>query len=588
MRHLFTTILLWAIAMPFVAHSQSIWDGHVAFSEGRYQDAIDIYQQEIDEGSDWDWLPEIIETVEKRMELGDISPEHVHRIGVIFVVEREVVQSDESSEVFVDVTEEQKLEWLVNFNVMAQVIESFSDGGWTLEMDTVSAHSRYYEGSELAPDNPDHLDLEAYWFNNTENFDSFITLSNTRSPARGLARAYPIIKGAVYGPSRGMAAVNSETHGFPTLLHEFFHVIEWVSNAIDVVHGWREDARDNFPDWTGETEYDYYRWQFADTLVHAGWDLMQHKDRWLPFNWSENAYQEIVSAYSDIPYESRKYGRDLYDSARAMKGTNLEMAIELFEQALALNPYHELTLIELLEYQRFDADVPENVDLYTSRLQTLREASAWYWVRDETLDYGDVVGMWHREEMSNQDPFKTIDITNLVQGQGEYEATFYYLEGWDRVNLDTVYLLENGEIVATDIHEGWSGTVKENNFYRLTLNQYDETATYELKARITTSSGFDSKGQIHFRLVAGIVNSAWDEHSRPLIYPNPSSDRLVLSHDILNSEYRIYDLQGKDMFDQVKIDDEKGVVSIVDLSPGLYIFRIFENEKIRTVSFIKL
>ncbi len=564
-----------------------IWDGHVAFSEGRYDDAIALYQQAIDEGSTWDWLPELIETAEVRQSLGNVSADHVHHIGVIFVTELNEIQEDGTVITTADVSEEQKEEWLVNFYLMKEVIEGFSNGGWTLQIDTASAVSTYHTGAELKPDNPDHLNLESHFFLSMADIDSYITVSNTRSPARGLARKYPIINGAVYGPHRGMAAVNAGTHGFSVLIHEFFHIVEWVSNAIEVTHGYYEENRHHFPEWTGTTEFDYYRWHFTATLPDAGWELMQHRHRWIPYHWSEDAHQTILEAMNGILLQTRRKGVDLYDSARALKNDDPEGAIALMEEAIQMNPYHPDILLELLEYYRQEEPDTEKSLLYESRFNEIRDAGAWYWVTDETAALGSVVGMWHPEDMSVDDPFFTFDVTNEVTSPGRYDVAFYYLEGWNGAEIDSVYILEGDIVVASDIHHGQSGNAKNDHIYSLNLLEYDPEASYFLKARITPwGNGTDSKGQIHFTLKEPFEITYAENQHQVAIYPNPSNGTIKFTNPSNIRQLIVYSTRGEVLW-TLSHFDLKEFADLSHLASGLYHIRYLEGNQWKYVKWIR-
>ncbi|HWP82129.1 MAG TPA: hypothetical protein VNN76_05700 [Bacteroidota bacterium] len=83
----------------------------------------------IAQGERWDWLPELIQTVQRRNDLGIIAPTYTHKIAVIFVMLlREISGSDTASSA--GVTQTQKNTWRVYFGVFKQTLESFSAGNW--------------------------------------------------------------------------------------------------------------------------------------------------------------------------------------------------------------------------------------------------------------------------------------------------------------------------------------------------------------------------------------------------------------------------------------------------------------------------
>lgn len=570
------------------AQSEAILNGHIAFGEERYDDAITQYNLAITQGSTWSWLPEIIETVEKRKLLGSIIPKDTHFIGAIFVTERNIIKDTGGVEKLVDVTPEQKEKWHIIFNLTKQVIQSFSDGNWSLEFDTISAISTYTENAELMPDNPDHLNLETYFFNELYRFDSYITFSNTRSPARGLARSYPVINGVLYGPSRGMAAINAGTHGFSTLLHEFFHVIEWVSNAIKITHGYRTNERDSFPDWTGNTEYDYYRWQFSDTLAEVGWEKLNHRLRWIPFKWKYNEFQNIKNAYSTIPLEDRRRANVLYDSARAMKGDSLELAINLFEQVIGISPYHENALIELKEYYELVQIDYGKVVKHLLKLQQIRRVNDYYYVYDETKDLGDVIALWHREDMSEQGKFFEWDVTNKLDSTGDYQVTFYYTHGWKGVEIDSLFLLENEFPFNSDIHKGWSGKTKTDNVYNLLSFHKNDGQQYLIRVKLTSKGGTDSWGQVHFKYLGDLILIPESKNRIPLkLYPNPVEDYLRINSESIIENLVVYNITGQEIMVERNIHDKIFEKDVSSWSSGLYILRISTQTETYTYELLK-
>lgn len=179
--------------------------GHAAFGEGRYDDAIRLYRlaaaQGARLGSAEDWLPELTEAAVARRNHGPIAPADTHRIGVIYVIEMVTVGRDGLRRSRPDVTPAQKETWRIYFALLRQVVEAFSGGGWALSFDEVNAVSSNIEGGRLAPWNPDLLDLDRYFLQHADSHDTYITLSNSVSPALGLPRRYPILSAVAYGPT---------------------------------------------------------------------------------------------------------------------------------------------------------------------------------------------------------------------------------------------------------------------------------------------------------------------------------------------------------------------------------------------------
>lgn len=73
-----------------------------------------------------------------------------------------------------------------------------------------------------------------------------------------------------------------------------------------------------------------------------------------------------------------------------------------------------------------------------------------------------------------------IDISNIINGPGEYVISYEHAGGSDQFNINSVALLENGELISEDKHilNGTGGS----SLYRLELKTYTKDTKYEMKA----------------------------------------------------------------------------------------------------------
>ena len=494
----------------FAQPDNALWRGHAAFSEGRYDDAISEYQANIDGGADWAWYPEMIETVRKKKELGEITPADTQRIIAIFMTE--VVEYTDSG-IFIsdDVTPEKKAEWVIVFGVMQKTIEAWSNGNFTLDFDTISSsyHIEKHEG--LSPNPARYNNLENWHFKNMKYYDSFATLSKVISPARGLAAQQAYLHYEIYGPDRGMFAVNGLNHGFPTLLHEFFHSIEWVSGVVHgVTHGYRDEYRDSFPDWTGETEYDYYRWHFETTIPAGGWKRLRHTTRWVPFRTDTAAWQEIHGIYADIPIVDRLIADTLvYDADVLINQEFYDSGLAILSKALELSPLHTYGLETLHDYYRVAEPDEAKAREAKEKLQLIRRIDDFYYNYPENDSLGEVIGFWHREDVPFSWDFVKWDVSEYLTGTGTYDFSFFYTYSWKGIEIDSVSLLLDNEMVSEDNHRGFSGHVKTDITYRLSVPDWDPGATYTLRAKIKGSGGVKSYGQIHLNRVSDCTGQSF-------------------------------------------------------------------------------
>ena len=585
------TLITFSFLNSSFGQADTLWYAHKAFGDGRYDDAINAYQAAIYEGSTWDWLPDLIETVQIRKDLGAITPADTHKIKVIIVVElNEIAGTDTTTTV--DTTPAQKKTWKIYFDVFRETIESFSAGRWTIAFDSVDAISHYQAGSTLKPDNPDQLNLEDEFFDSMSDFDSYITFSNTISPALGLARRYPYVNGAVYGPHRGMDAINSGTHGYNVLLHEFFHIVEWVSNRINPAHGFQANVRSNFPDWTGITEFDYYRWHFSETLGNREWSQLNHRTRWIPFKNNVDSLNQIRTAYSSTPIADRLQADNLFDEGMALKGPDITLAVDKWEEAITLSPFHVESLNELHDYYRLVNLNPVKVDALYEKLRLTRAVNAFYTLDTINRDYGDVIGMWHREDVGTQWKFFDWNFTSQVNKSGCYDVTFYYTNGFKALDMDSVSIVEDGVKLSLDPHVGFSGgNVKTDITYQLKIPTYKSESEYVLRAKIRGNGGVDSYGQVHFLFTSDsctvipdneppdeppvVVGIAEGDLPYINIYPNPASRQITIQGP-RSSAISIYNTKGQLVLNEL-ISNDHNIVQL-NLESGYYILQLIKPD----------
>lgn len=574
LKHCLSLILICFISNFTSAQSWSTWEGHIDFGNGNYSDAIAHYQAAIDSGSTWDWLPDLQVAAQDKINLGIINPSDTHKVAFIFVNELNIYSDTAGLTTLTDVTDSQKATWEVNFKLLKEVTEALSQGNWTIQYDTISATSHYTDTATLKPDNPDHLDLEDWFFTTMNQYDSYITFSNTRSPAMGLARKYPYIHGEVYGPDRGMCAINAGSHGFSVLFHEFFHVIEWVSNAITVSHGFEPANWSNFPDWTPGSELNYYSYHFHDTLTSVGWTRFNHRTRWVPFYPDTPAQDSLHTIYNTISLTDRQEADTLDQLAGPLAGSNIDSAAVLWNMALNLSPFHYESLYELVDYYRFDSVDAVKADEITQKLRLIRAFGDFYVVDTINQDYGNVIGLWHREDITESYEFYDLDITQFVQSEGCQHFYFYYTDGWQALQIDSVQLLENGVMIDMDPHYGFSGTNKTDIHYLLDLPNYNSGATYTLRAKIKGSNGTDSKGQIHYRVTNDCNVSLVEKKSSFLLYPNPTNTKVYFKTSLNNISWKLYDLYGR----LIQRGNEK-VIDMINLPAGVYVIYINDHQQ---------
>ena len=95
------------------------------------------------------------------------------------------------------------------------------------------------------------------------------------------------------------------------------------------------------------------------------------------------------------------------------------------------------------------------------------------------------------------------DISKQLKGfkGGDFPVTFTYTGGPMGLSILEVSILENGKVLATKAHEGFTGVKHENNTYKLKLPATKPNATYTLKAKVYGNGGQESNGKVHVSAV---------------------------------------------------------------------------------------
>jgi len=292
---------------------------------------------------------------------------------------------------------------------------------------------------------------------------------------------------------------NVSPGSFSTLFHEYFHTIEWVSGGIGApAHAWREHPEKYVPDWKGETEFDYYRWQFENTLRDIGWSKLIHRRRWQPLaSRSVDLWERVVSAYKDIPLEDRQEAVRLLEQGG--ESQDEEKAIALYEQGIDLSPYHPELLERLIRYYRVKDPLSPKLDSLLDRYTAVQSIGMYASLPSEGSYIGEFLGAWNPAVVAQRERVLEWKADEFSSVPGDYLFTFQYSYGGKAVAISWAALYEDGVEVSRDEHEGWSGTKKEHNVYRLTMPRRKPGASYTVRARLRADGGDRSYGIVFIK-----------------------------------------------------------------------------------------
>ncbi len=95
------------------------------------------------------------------------------------------------------------------------------------------------------------------------------------------------------------------------------------------------------------------------------------------------------------------------------------------------------------------------------------------------------------------------DVTRLLEKGGDFLFTFRWEKGAHALQVDWVQLLEDGRILARDVHPGWTGIENRRNSYRLHLDRPLPGKRYILRAAVHGAGGTDSTGRVWAARIQG-------------------------------------------------------------------------------------
>ena len=107
------------------------------------------------------------------------------------------------------------------------------------------------------------------------------------------------------------------------------------------------------------------------------------------------------------------------------------------------------------------------------------------------------VGTWDPSTVSLHTEPHLFDATQYIQSSGTISLLVEYQSGRNAVETFWGRLYQNGEIVDTRQHRGWSGFEKWNNAYHLRLDGYDPESVYHVEIGLRADGGTDSHGTVY-------------------------------------------------------------------------------------------
>ena len=137
-----------------------------------------------------------------------------------------------------------------------------------------------------------------------------------------------------------------------------------------------------------------------------------------------------------------------------------------------------------------------NYDAFVARLKNHLPRLAALGVHYKPLAAATtVIGHWATEQTSPIPKAVDWPITTGLKGAGKYDITFKYESGKSRYQIHAVEIVQNGKVLASDQHFGWSGASDHDNVYHVDLPDPSNQPVI-LRATVSTDAGPDSNGMI--------------------------------------------------------------------------------------------
>ncbi|HCL56792.1 MAG TPA: hypothetical protein DHW82_07270 [Spirochaetia bacterium] len=390
------------------------WLGQIAFGEGDYDLAYECFQKALETSKKNESLIKLgekkelelhLKIIEKRKKLGKITPEKIHKILSVVILNTDLSFQNLKGEPMTskkEITNLQKKEIEICQKSLKAYWETFSNGKLSVEFQTIETDStlkrlnvtekkpgddRFEVYKEKRQPDMDSFSpsLENLFYESSKSFDSFIFYWNGEdisTYANGGSRYYPVISYALF-MKRGYSQIPAERldwSGSALLLHEQMHNIESMLSQNLTIDASEKTRKKVYPEWEGSGEINYFEYLFQKQIPSllsdskkfpsgGGYANFNYTDRY-PLSFRHENYQKLFDLNQKIKLEKRIQAQKLFEEAKEeWKKNNQAKALKILEEAYKNNPYHP--------------DILENLGIYSEKLKKYDEALKYYQILSE-------------------------------------------------------------------------------------------------------------------------------------------------------------------------------------------------------------
>ena len=387
------------------------WQGHHEFGKANWQQAVDLFGRISELASQYphiakSWGPNLLDSdthlqlARRMLAQPRRQPEYTHRFLLVFLHEVSVDQPGLHNNRVTGTTvlnEQQKSRANRAFSALRGYLESLSQGRLsstftTLEypgtVRTLRIRPDGTSGEIREPDlNSATPSLWPFLRDRYQQVDTIVYIwggggDKLAQYATGGSLPHVLIPWTVSSPLRGFIQIPGHRliNSYAPLLvmHEFFHTVESMS-GIKPNHGYKPASRDQFPDWKGTSQLDYYRWHFDNTIPQRfntktdfkperGWANLnfplRHPDRLPPLA----VLDQLANRSALLPSADRQQASKLFHQADThIKDKQDDQALPLLLEARRLHPLHPGIMLELGRLYERTSRFLEALDTYRTR-----------------------------------------------------------------------------------------------------------------------------------------------------------------------------------------------------------------------------
>ena len=368
--------------------SETALEAYKAFSEGRFREALTLFQKLKVSPDKRMSIESLREMVKNRVRLGKIKPKVVYKVLVLRIDNMEL-HPRAGGTIEASISEQSQAIHDMYMGMAKHTYESFSNGEMTIQFDVVKVKDplvAVYYDQDFETFFP-RLDLlkgvTKILRKRSKDFDLLCLLwpGNMSNTYAGGSWNIPYVYDVLYGPKRGRLILPDHAN-FGVWVHELFHSFEGHAD-IQVMHGYYEPQRKNFPKWKGKTgdQFDFFKWQFETSIMKKPWNSYLYRELYTQDH-SEAVFTKIVKAYEGTDVLK------LNDAQRFTNDAQLEQDLKkkrkILTKVFKVSPYDNTALIEYMNLCIAEGDLKEAERAAKKLLETV-PISARHWAQLASL-----------------------------------------------------------------------------------------------------------------------------------------------------------------------------------------------------------